>query len=118
MGSHLLFSVVNPVEIHLVITRFDTPQPTAIYGQTATQRQLLPSVEKDRIPIEEAEPMAVGTARRILIGNQSHHDILAVDSLLPISQIEAQGLSHRYRTDIRMAAQTFVQFVENATPQG
>ena len=117
MGSDLLFSVVNPVEIHLVITRFDTPQPTAIYGQAATQRQLLPSVEKDRIPIEEAEPMAVGTARRILIGNQSHHDILAVDSLLPISQIEAQGLSHRYRTDIRMAAQTFVQFVENATPQ-
>ena len=55
----LLFTVVNRLERHLVAAPPQTVHPDEIDRQFAAQRQLLPAVEKNRILIEEAEPVAM-----------------------------------------------------------
>ena len=62
--------------------------------------------------------MAVGTARRILVGDKPHDEVFAVHAAFPVAQVEAQRILHGHGHRIFIVAQTLVKPLHDLAAQG
>ena len=61
--------------------------------------------------------MAVGAPRRILVGNQPEHHVLALDARRAMTQVEPHAVVHRHGSGIRRVAQALIETFHHRAAQ-